>query len=278
MARPKLLNTATRVFRGSDFRRRLTTALFGIPFMLAIVYFGTPLWDTFVIVVALLCVRELWHMIIPKSLVGLTGMILITLACFLCFRINNYLILAAVFLAFLIVQAARSLFTSGSKRQFLLRNFVYATLGALYIGIPLTLIIAVRGMDRGVEWTALAFANNWTTDGLALIGGRMFGRHKLAPTISPSKTIEGALIGLVCGFSFGLILALWVGFPVQLALIANFAISTLTVVGDLLESLIKRSFSVKDAGDILPGHGGLLDRVDGMLLAGPALYLILLLH
>jgi phosphatidate cytidylyltransferase len=109
-----------------------------------------------------------------------------------------------------------------------------------------------------------------------LMGGRRFGRRKLAPRISPGKTVEGAIIGIVCGFVMAFALSLLVRMPFQMALAASVAIPILTVIGDLLESWIKRFFAVKDAGNILPGHGGLLDRADGMLLAAPALFLILI--
>ena len=263
----------TQFFFGTEFRRRLTTALVGVPLVLLSVLIGKPVWDLLVVGVSFVCVLELQRMISPGSRTGVVGMLAITLACFISY--NYPFILPLTLLVFFAAQFVRSFTLDGSKRQILLRHFLYASIGALYIGLPLSLLLAVRGMDRGWEWTGIAFANNWATDGFALIGGRIAGHTKLAPRISPGKTVEGALIGLVVGFIFGMGFSLLVGLSVGKAVVANVAIAILTEAGDLLESWIKRFFAVKDAGDILPGHGGLLDRVDGMLLAGPALYLML---
>jgi phosphatidate cytidylyltransferase len=268
------LNTQARL--GSDFPKRLLTALIGIPVIVAAIFIGYPVWSVVVIGTALVCVRELRRMITPEGKTGLTGMIVVVLACFISFPIQNYLILAAAIVVFFGVPGIQLMSNSAPKRQFLLRNFVYPAIGALYIGMPLVFLLAARGFPQGALWTGMAFATNWSTDGFALIGGRIAGRRKLAPAISPGKTVEGAAIGLVSGFAIGTVCALLAGLPANIVLVAAAAIAVLTILGDLLESLIKRSFSVKDAGYILPGHGGLLDRVDGMLLAGPALYLILL--
>src|SRR5258708_15872027 len=266
-----LLNTQARL--GSDFGKRLTTALLGMPAIVAAIFIGYPVWSIVVIGTALVCVRELRRMITPEGKTGLTGMIVVVLSCFISFAIQNYLILVGAIIAYFGVPAIQLISNSAPKRQFLLRNFVYPAIGALYIGMPLVFLLAVRGFERGALWTGMAFATNWATDAFALIGGRIAGRHKLAPAISPGKTVEGAIIGLVSGFAIGSICALLAGLPANIVLPATFAIAILTILGDLLESLIRRSFSVKDAGVILPGHGGFLDRVDGMLLAGPALYL-----
>ena len=262
---------------GPDFRRRLLTALGGIPLIVAAIFIGYPVWTVVVIGTALVCVRELRRMITPEGKTGLTGMIVVVLACFISFAIQNYIILILAILGYFGVPAIQLISNSAPKRQFLLRNFVYPAIGALYIGMPLAFLLAVRGFEQGALWTGMAFATNWATDSFALIGGRIAGRHKLAPAISPGKTTEGAAIGLFSGFAIGTICGLLVGLPGNIVPIAAFVMAILTIVGDLLESLIKRSFSVKDAGFILPGHGGFLDRVDGMLLAGPALYIILLL-
>src|SRR5258708_13949778 len=142
-------------------------------------------------------------MMCPDDLGALIGMSIVALACFVSFRIQNYLPLLAVVLVFFVVQAIRTMIFTGSRREFFLRHFIYASLGGLYIGVPLSLLLGVRYLDRGADWTALVFANNWITDGFALIGGRLGGRQKLAPHISPGKTGEVALIGLAAGFTAG---------------------------------------------------------------------------
>ena len=133
----------------------------------------------------------------------------------------------------------------------------------------------LRNGEAGQLWTLALFANNWCTDSFAMLGGRRFGRRKLAPAISPGKTVEGALVGLLAGVSAGLALTLAGGVPLALALPLNLGVALATTAGDLLESLLKRQWQADDSGSLLPGHGGLLDRMDGTLLAAPVLWLLL---
>ena len=144
----------------------------------------------------------------------------------------------------------------------------------LYVGAALGLLLLLR-IEEGWLWTLVLFANNWCTDSFAMLGGRRFGRRRLAPAISPGKTVEGALVGLLAGVGAGFALATAGGIPVALALPLNLGVALATTAGDLLESLLKRQWQADDSGSLLPGHGGLLDRMDGTLLAAPILWLLL---
>ena len=113
----------------------------------------------------------------------------------------------------------------------------------------------------------------WAADTGAYFAGRKFGRRKLAPRISPNKTVEGLVGGVVAGVALGLVVAVFAGAtPGQLPAVALVALVAVlfSVVGDLFESLLKRQVGVKDSSNLIPGHGGLLDRVDGMVAALPA--------
>ncbi len=149
--------------------------------------------------------------------------------------------------------------------------------GVAYIGGAIVTISLIRGGAAGLHWTLLLLLSSWGTDSFALLGGRRFGKHLLAPRISPKKTVEGALIGLFAGLLVGLIVTMLTGLPTGLGLIASILVPLATEAGDLLESQLKRQLGVKDSGHLLPGHGGFLDRIDGLLLAAPSLYLLLLL-
>ncbi len=144
----------------------------------------------------------------------------------------------------------------------------------LYVGAALGLLLLLR-IEEGWLWTLVLFANNWCTDSFAMLGGRRFGRRRLAPAISPGKTVEGALVGLLAGVGAGFVLATAGGIPAALALPLNLGVALATTAGDLLESLLKRQWQADDSGSLLPGHGGLLDRMDGTLLAAPVLWLLL---
>lgn len=130
----------------------------------------------------------------------------------------------------------------------------------------------IPGVPRGHVWLLVALAIVWAGDTGAYFAGRAFGRHKLAPRISPNKTVEGLLGGMVCALAAAAFFGWCAGAatdqqPVVLAVaLATFLAS---VIGDLFESLLKRHVGVKDSGDLLPGHGGILDRIDAVLAALP---------
>jgi phosphatidate cytidylyltransferase len=129
------------------------------------------------------------------------------------------------------------------------------------------------GVPQGHVWLLLALMTVWAADTGAYFAGRRFGRRKLAPSISPNKTVEGMLGGLAAGVLVALVVAPLAGIgPERLPLVALVALvaAGFSVVGDLVESLLKRQVGVKDSGDWLPGHGGVLDRLDGVLAALPA--------
>lgn len=125
---------------------------------------------------------------------------------------------------------------------------------------------------KGHLWLFTALAIVWAADSGAYFAGRQFGKRKLAPTVSPNKTIEGLIGGVVAGVLLGLCGALLAGASgAQLPLVALVALAATlaSVVGDLYESLLKRHAGVKDSGNLIPGHGGILDRIDGVLAALP---------
>jgi phosphatidate cytidylyltransferase len=153
-----------------------------------------------------------------------------------------------------------------------LRDASAALFAVIYIGLPLGALAAVRTTGReAVGLLALAIV---VSDSAQYYTGRAFGRHLLAPLISPKKTVEGAVGGVLLGgaaMTFG---ALYV-FPhasVLMIVLMSIAIVSLGIVGDLFESLLKRSAGVKDSSGLIPGHGGVLDRIDSWLFAGPVFY------
>jgi phosphatidate cytidylyltransferase len=173
--------------------------------------------------------------------------------------------------------------------------------GALYLGLPVFSAVALRGIPgqidaswltalatrfafgwesapRGLAWVLVVVLATWIGDSLAYLAGRRFGRHKLAPSISPNKTVEGALAGLLGAMVTSLLWfaasglgPLWIGAAV--GIIASLS----GQLGDLAESMLKRQAGVKDSGTSIPGHGGVLDRIDALLLAFPAVYLAAML-
>ena len=147
-----------------------------------------------------------------------------------------------------------------------------AVLGAVYPGILFAMVVRLRQLPDGVAWVMLTLVVTWLNDTGAYFAGRAYGRRKLYPRISPSKTWEGAAGGLAASvLSALLIKALgWLPeLPWWGSVIVSAGAAVLGPVGDLSESMLKRAYGAKDSGALLPGHGGVLDRVDALLFTAP---------
>jgi phosphatidate cytidylyltransferase len=149
-------------------------------------------------------------------------------------------------------------------------------MGAMYSGLLPSFIVGLRGIPRsGFWWVLLALAVTWINDTGAYAAGRGFGKHKLYPKVSPGKTWEGFAGGMIAAVA-GALICKAIFFPeLRLldCLVVGVVTSILGPVGDLSESMLKRAYGVKDSGKIIPGHGGLLDRVDALLFNLPFVYL-----
>jgi phosphatidate cytidylyltransferase len=147
---------------------------------------------------------------------------------------------------------------------------------SLYLGLPIGAMIAIREI-RGHEALFLLMLTIFVSDTAQYYSGRAFGRRPLAPAVSPKKTVEGAVGGFVFGgVVLGVAGAWWLpAVPVAFRIILGVAIVALGVSGDLFESMLKRSAGVKDSSTLIPGHGGILDRIDALLFAAPVYYVVL---
>lgn len=136
----------------------------------------------------------------------------------------------------------------------------------------------LRGLeiDKAAEWTALAMLGTWIADSSAYVFGKTLGRHKLSPRLSPNKTIEGYVGGIVAGTAITVLIAYFLKLSLPVAVILGLLVSIVSPAGDLGVSLLKRSVGVKDSGNLLPGHGGALDRIDSLVWSvAMAYYLVL---
>ncbi len=153
-----------------------------------------------------------------------------------------------------------------------LTRFGTAMLGVFYCGALLVHLAMLRALPQGLGLTLVALLGTWAADTCAYFAGRLFGRHKLYPVISPAKTLEGALGGLGGAIAAALLvryvtaLELSLGHTVALGVIT----AVMGMLGDLVESMVKRSSGVKDSSHLIPGHGGVLDRFDAVMFAAPA--------
>jgi phosphatidate cytidylyltransferase len=143
----------------------------------------------------------------------------------------------------------------------------------LLVALPLSLLVRLQGVvPFGPRLILFLLALLWTGDSLAYFAGRAFGRHKMAPDVSPGKSWEGAAANLLGSLAVGWLAARWITLPpAQLVAMAGLA-NVAGQLGDLCESAYKRSAGVKDSGSLLPGHGGMLDRVDSLIFAAPVVW------
>lgn len=170
------------------------------------------------------------------------------------------------------------------KRHDIFNSIIYSVFGQLYITLPFCLLLLISyeyKLANSIYYYALVlaiFVFIWVNDTFAFIIGTTLGKHKLLERISPKKTIEGFIGGIFftvlagIGFSFlytEYTIYFWIGFALIVSLFAT--------LGDLFESLIKRTYKVKDSGNLIPGHGGILDRIDSLLIVVPAIYVYMLI-
>ncbi len=267
----------------SNLTQRLLAALVAVPLLLALLYAG-PAWGWLVLVMAASAIgsMELYGMTHKGDRVSQAICTLLTLG--LMFGVWQYGRDARVLLGMLLVLPLVSmfvvLFRLGDIQTAALRVTAGA-FGPVYVGGGLVATALLRrdaGAD-GPSFVVLALVLSWFSDAGAYFAGRFLGKHKLYEAVSPKKTIEGAIGGLLAGMAGAVVMQIFFlrSMPLVHALILAAIAGALGQAGDLGESLLKRSVGVKDSGGIVPGHGGILDRVDALLVTSVSLYFYLLL-
>jgi len=183
--------------------------------------------------------------------------------------------LDAILMSAFVVLAALALTTWRGDRDGLGRVSA-SVFPLLYLGLPIGALIAIRG-TRGPEGLFLLMLTVMVSDTAQYYSGRTFGRTPLAPAISPKKTIEGAIGGFVFGILLMAVAGHWwlPNVPWLIRSMLGAAMVALGIAGDLFESMLKRSAGVKDSSALIPGHGGVLDRIDALLFAAPIYYVVL---
>ena len=274
--------------------KRVVTAAVLIPIVLLLVFWA-PLW-LLVLAAALVAELAAWEYLSLADAMGaktpraaVSAAVALLFVCI--FRRPDFLgpLLGALSLALFALCAFRS------PTSRVLPDTAYSVFGMLYIGVPLTTLPLLSEQENGPSLLLFLFFVVWAGDVAALYVGRAWGRRKLAPAISPGKTWEGAMASVVGSLLVGLLLlelaaslsrgnfgrlSSLLSYPGSIArwLVLAVMLNIAAQVGDLVESAIKRGAGVKDSGSILPGHGGVLDRIDALLVASPVLWYALLLQ
>jgi len=248
---------------------------------------GSPfLFTSFVFLVALLGLAEYYRMALPErkieaALASLAGAALPVIlsnplhstSLFLGFGANSFASPLVVLTVLFLSGAVRILFSVRDIRQSA-AEIALLVMGIMYVPLMLTHLVWLRALPDGIAWLFLMLVIVMSGDTAAYYVGSAIGKRKLYPVVSPNKSVEGALGGL-CGSLLGTLIAKGTFFPglsLGDCIVTALVIGMLGQVGDLFESMLKRSFGVKDSGALIPGHGGILDRLDSILFAAPATY------
>ena len=259
----------------SNLSTRLITAFTAGPLVLLLVFLGPAwAWFLFLMLAAALGASELFGMTHPQDRVAQAACTLLTLGVMVVLWFYNHGLdgraLVSLLLLLPLAGLALTLFRLHDVKTAALRGAA-ATFGPLYLGGGLTALAMIR-RDAGAEgcdgagFVLLTMFLAWLSDTGGYFAGKRFGKRKLYPAVSPNKTVEGALGGLAGAATGALITHFWVvpSLPILNALALAMVAGALGQVGDLAESMIKRSVGVKDSGGIIPGHGGILDRADAL--------------
>jgi len=269
-----------RLVENHLFKKRVITALWGLPLLIAAVWFDKPLpWFTILVAIwGLLAVFEFYRMVVTSKIALLTYFGLVWTLLFILsphFQNDFPVPLVSLLLSSAVVISLILLLLCRQKEASFI-DWAWTIAGTLYVGWLLSHFVALRGLDDGRNWVFFALFVTFSSDTTAFFIGRALGRHHLAPHISPGKTWEGAIGGILGAIVVSLLFTLPTPLSLPLsywqAILLGLLVSIFGQLGDLVESLLKRNTGVKDSGKLLPGHGGFLDRIDSIVFAGIVVY------
>ncbi len=267
-------------------KERIITALWFVPLLVIVVWFGgEPGLTALIVAFGILAALEFYRMVATSKAPPLTVFGLIWTAFFTLSRNSELLslfetrfgsgLLMPLLLASAVVLPLIGLL-SRRQKEGAFTTWAWTIAGVLYVGWLLSYLVALRGLDGGRNWVFFALFATWASDTTAFFIGRRFGRHKLAPNISPGKTWEGSVGGIVGAIIVSILFFTPTPFHLPLvywqAIVLSILVSIFGQIGDLVESLLKRNMGVKDSGRLMPGHGGILDRLDSIIFAGIVVY------
>lgn len=263
----------------ADLKLRLLTAAIGVPLLFAVLFSPVYIITPVVMICSLVAMYEFFGAVglrdkKPLCLLGYLATAFIPFAN-MCSSSVIWVILYLYFCVLLVVMLS-------DHKNIMVSHLALLIFGLIYIPVLLSHIVFIRELEHGNIYIWLVFVGAFMTDSFAYFTGICIGKHKLCPTISPKKTIEGAIGGVLgCGLIM-MLFGLFVNNCLGVAQIhygklflLGLVCAVASIIGDLVASIIKRQFEIKDFGNLLPGHGGILDRCDSIILVAPAVYLFI---
>ncbi|WP_078554627.1 phosphatidate cytidylyltransferase [Bacillus alkalicellulosilyticus] len=263
-------------------KQRIITGIIGATVFISMVVLGGLPFTLFIAVVASVAMIELlkmkkiptlspigflslflmWLLLVPTTWVDLTFLSHVS-------KVEIFIFMILILLMVTVI----------SKNVFTFDEAGFVILSTVYVGFGFHYLIMTRAAENGLALVFFVLFIIWATDSGAYFAGRAFGKRKLWPDISPKKTIEGSIGGIICALVVGVVFHFV--FPIFSSYVLLFSVilvaSIFGQLGDLVESALKRHYAVKDSGTLLPGHGGILDRFDSLIYVMPILHLLQLI-
>lgn len=263
--------------------KRILTSLVGLPLVVLILILGnTYIMDIVLMLIALICMKEYFNVIEkvahPIKWVGYLSTIIIALVSVMSIQEVQYVVMFGIPVIILIL-FLRVIITN---METTFKDVAYTFLGILYITFFIMFLSLIRNLEHGKIFLGYTISVAWATDIFAYLIGRRWGKHKFSK-ISPKKSVEGCIAGIVGSVIISLLYVyisnkfLGLGLEVSyiLVAIASLVFSIISQIGDFVASSIKRFVDTKDYGNLLPGHGGMLDRIDSLIFIAPFVYMII---
>ncbi len=252
-------------------RTRIITALIAFPLVAVFVFLGGIWWAVGIGLFALMCGWEFVRMMKAGGYDVNHFVVLGLIALLVYYGYRSTLSLELILSAGILISMAWQLFRRTPAPTV---DWALTLAGGLYIGWGFGHLVALRELVNGLAWVWLALFATWGADTFAYFVGRTIGRHKLWPRLSPKKTWEGFLGGILGGVVGAAIVIAFIRLPLANALVAGALVAVVALFGDLSISMMKRHTGVKDSSNLLPGHGGFLDRADSFLFVSVVVYYV----
>lgn len=265
----------------NEFRSRSLSSIGIVIIILGSIYYGGFVWNLTASIIALVSLSEYYRLISRREGVRIStglGFIFALVFMFSAMRENAQPIILAMILALFVccvfvVEVFRRQLTKG--KSYAIVNAGGIISGVLYIAVPWTCMIMLRNYIVGRQMLMTLFLCTWGCDVGAYIGGKLFGSTKLCAYVSPGKTIQGFIAGILGSLVANAGAIYFYSLPTYPLILIGFICGIAGQIGDLAESLLKREVNLKDSGNVIPGHGGMLDRFDSILFNGLLTYLVL---
>lgn len=270
-------------------KTRVISALAGLALLIVVLYLGSVTLGIVVSIIAAIGLYEFYnsvskvknvHPVKPVGYLSIIPMVILGLQSTGWFQIDLNILTGISLCMIIFIGMACIVF---KHREYNIVDVCVTVFGIAYVPFLMSFIILIRNMDHGIFLIWLIFIGAWGTDTMAYTFGRLFGKRKIIPEISPKKTMAGAIGGIIGCIA----LMLLFGFVVRTYFSLNISFMALSMlgllcgmisqVGDWSASAIKRYVNVKDFGNIMPGHGGVLDRFDSILFVAPVVYFVLII-